>query len=248
MQEFRGRTSSVDTISISRNTVWPLGDPWVRSIAWSDTLNDVREDAQDLPRVVDIILPDVEREHGLLQPQELPGAAGRDDAEDRLDGEEDCWLKSWAAYMEARSASSSVSPRSSWTCGKVKSWNDIPPRRRLFWRITPRPRRSNLERSSSKAVAALIIAGGDSPIGARRGVREFPALTGSGYRPPAGGTSTARIRACQLSGRVVDANPGRESLAISGVICGPDTRSSRKRGSRARCARPAFVTPATHPA
>jgi hypothetical protein len=37
-----------------------------------------------------------------------------------------------------------------------------------------------------------------------------------------------------------------KALTIAEVICGPDTRNSRKRGSRGRCVRPVFVTPA-HP-
>jgi hypothetical protein len=45
----------------------------------------MRENTQDLARVVDVVFLDVEREDGLLQPQELSGAAGGDDPEDRLD-------------------------------------------------------------------------------------------------------------------------------------------------------------------
>src|SRR4051794_31057203 len=57
----------------------------VRYSARSGVLDDMGEDAEDFARVVDVVFLDIERDHGLLQSQELPGATGGDHAEDRLD-------------------------------------------------------------------------------------------------------------------------------------------------------------------
>ena len=49
---------------------------WIFDVK-SGVLNDMGEDAEYLAGVIDVILFDIERDHGLLQPQELPGASGR---------------------------------------------------------------------------------------------------------------------------------------------------------------------------